>query len=145
MKIDIAPTREPSTELMEALGRLLPQLTDHAPPTATDIQIMLANPGCTLLLARADSVIVGAATLTIYRIPTGIRARVDDVVVDESARGQGIGEALMQACIETARTAEAESLVLSSGASRTAANRLYQKLGFERWESNHYRLWLNRE
>jgi ribosomal protein S18 acetylase RimI-like enzyme len=142
MAVEIAPAQDTSPELMDALTRLLAQLTNHAPPTATDIQNLLATPGSTLFLARVETVIVGAATLTIYRIPTGIRARVDDVVVDESARGKGIGEALMQACIAKARAAHAESLVLSSGASRTAANHLYQKLGFERWESNHYRLWL---
>lgn len=131
-------------ELCAAVNRLIPQLTSHRPPTPEELAALVENPASCLLIARRlqDAPIVGMATLVIYRLPTGIRARLEDVVVDETARGLGLGEALTRRAIELAREAGAESLALSSGAQRAAANHLYQKMGFVPWKSNHYRYWL---
>lgn len=92
-----------------------------------------------LFLARADDgVIVGALSLTVYRVPTGIRSIIEDVIVDESARGQGIGEALIRRALETAKEADATHVTLTSNPKREAANRLYQKMGFIKRETNAY-------
>ncbi len=92
-----------------------------------------------LLIARADNgSIIGAANVAVYRVPTGIRAIVEDVIVDESARGQGIGEALVQRCLEIAREKGAGGVSLTSNPKREAANKLYQKMGFKKRETNAY-------
>ena len=83
--------------------------------------------------------IVGSMTLVVFRIPTGVRAWIEDVVVDESARGTGAGEALNRAAIDLAYSLGARTIDLTSRPSRVAANRLYQKLGFEQRETNIYR------
>jgi ribosomal protein S18 acetylase RimI-like enzyme len=93
----------------------------------------------TILLARADDVIVGTLTLVMFPIPTGLRARIEDVVVDEAARGQGAGAALTQEALRIARSSGAKTVDLTSRPSRTAANHLYERLGFQRRESNVYR------
>ena len=82
--------------------------------------------------------IAGILTLIIYRVPTGIRARVEDVVVDETLRGKGIGEALVEYALNMAREAGADGVALTSNPGREAANRLYQKLGFKPWKTNLY-------
>ena len=137
---------ELTDELAAAVERLMPQLTSHCPPTRDELAALLASPCSYLLLARhpENGPIVGMATLIVYILPTGLRARLEDVVVDESARGLGQGEALTQRALELAAEDGAESVALSSGPQREAANRLYQKMGFVPWESNHYRYWLRK-
>lgn len=137
---------ELTDELFESIERLIPQLTSHRPPTRQELGDLLASPASCLLATRhpEDGPIVGLATLIVYFLPTGARARLEDVVVDETARGLGIGEALTREAIRLAAESGAESLALSSGVKREAANRLYQKMGFERWESNHYRYWIRK-
>jgi ribosomal protein S18 acetylase RimI-like enzyme len=93
-----------------------------------------------VFVARVDSNIVGSLTLVTFRIPTGIRAWIEDVVVDESARGHGVGEALNQAAIQEARQKGAVTVDLTSRPSREAANRLYQRIGFVQRDTNVYRL-----
>jgi len=92
-----------------------------------------------VLIARDAGAIVGALTLTLYRIPTGLQARIDDVVVDGAARGRGIGEALSREAIRIAREAGARNVSLTSRPAREAANRLYQRIGFQRLDTNVYR------
>ncbi len=131
-----------SDELVDAFGRLIPQLSRSArPPAADDLRAIAASPETTLLVARDETsrTIVGSLTLVLVRIPTGMRALIEDVVVDESARGEGIGEELTREAIRIARTAGARSVDLTSHRSRGAANRLYRKLGFEQRETNVYR------
>jgi ribosomal protein S18 acetylase RimI-like enzyme len=82
---------------------------------------------------------VGSLTLAMFRIPTGVRAWIEDVVVDESARGRGVGEALTQEALGRARAAGARTVELTSRPSREAANRLYLRLGFEVRDTNVYR------
>ena len=135
--IEIATTV--TAELVSAIARLLPQLSSAAPPTEAELSQMLAQPGCTLLVAR-DQGVIGFLVLTIYRIPTGLQARIDDVVVDQLARGKGIGEALSRAAVQRARDAGAKAITLTSRSEREAANRLYRRLGFELVDTNVYRL-----
>ena len=126
-------------QLVAAVTRLMPQLSKTAPPTRDELVAMLAQPGTTLFIARVDDAIVGMLVLTSYRIPTGLQSRIDDVVVDDAARGKGVGEALSRAAIDRARATGAKNVTLTSRPSREAANRLYVRLGFQRVETNVYR------
>lgn len=129
-------------ELLQALLRLVPQLTNsNPPPTPGELEALLDSDSSTLFIARevASGEIRGMATLVLYRVPTGLRGYIEDVVVDEQARGQGIGEALTRACLEAAQKAGAPQVGLTSHPGRVAANRLYQKMGFELRLTNAYR------
>lgn len=141
VEIRIEKPTEVTPELVEALGRLIPQLNPALPvPTAEHLTVLLADPGATLLVARDGAEIVGTAMVIVY--PTTIRfeSRIEDVVVDESARGRGVGEALVNACIEVARSRGASIVELQTARVREAANRLYERMGFERRDSNPYRI-----
>jgi len=132
-----------TAELVQALGRLIPQLNPALPtPNAEHLAVLLADPGATLLIARDGDEIVGTAMVIVY--PTTIRfeARIEDVAVDGSARGRGVGEALVDECIEVARSRGAGIVELQTGRAREAANRLYARMGFERRDSNPYRMTL---
>jgi ribosomal protein S18 acetylase RimI-like enzyme len=113
----------------------MPQLGDATPPTFEELMEIVDS---AILLVAKDPGIVGVLTLTIYRVPTGKKARIDDVIVDTAARGRGVGEALMREAFERARDEEAQAINLTSHPRREAANRLYQRLGFERRETNVY-------
>jgi ribosomal protein S18 acetylase RimI-like enzyme len=127
-------------ELVEALTRLLPQLSSSAPPpTAAEVAEIIASPATDLLVARVDGRVVGSLTLVTFRLPTGMRAWIEDVVVDSEARGQGVGEALNRFALELAAKRGARTVDLTSRPSREAANRLYQRIGFQRRETNVYR------
>jgi len=129
-------------EVVAAFQRLIPQLTsNNPPPDRLHLEKLLASPLSTLLLARhpdENGPIVAALSLTVYPVPTGIRAIIEDVIVDEQARGQGIGEALVRHALQIARQAGAQGVALTSNPRREAANRLYQRLGFVRRETNAY-------
>jgi ribosomal protein S18 acetylase RimI-like enzyme len=144
----IEEVTEVTEELVGAFERLILQLSSsNPPPTRDEIAEMVASPATVLLIARdlnRNNEIVGALTLALFRIPTGLRAWIEDVIVDTSSRGQGIGEALCHAAIEHAREAGATTVDLTSRPSREAANRLYQRIGFERRETNVYRYNLKR-
>ena len=129
-------------ELYEAFQRLVPQLTNNnPPPTREDLSALIQEPASTLMIARSDDgQIVGALTLTVYRVPTGIRSIIEDVIVDISVRGQGIGEALVQRAIDMARQKGAHTISLTSNSLRVAANQLYLKMGFEKRETNAYHM-----
>ena len=143
MMIDVV--RSVDGELVEAVARLLPQLSTARVPDRDELAAMLAQPGCTLFAARhpEDGRIAGFLVLTLYRIPTGLQARIDDVVVDDAVRGKGVGEALSRAAIARAREARAKNVTLTSRPSREAANRLYLRLGFQPVHTNVYRLRLD--
>jgi ribosomal protein S18 acetylase RimI-like enzyme len=145
VRVSVEPVRVVTPELVAALDALLPQLTGAASTvTAADLAAMVAAPGQCLLVARDDDGrIVGTATLSTCRTPTRRRAHLDDVVVDGSARGLGVGAALTTAAIDLARALGAEQIDLTSNPDREAANRLYQRLGFRRRETNVYRLSLS--
>ncbi len=127
-------------ELVSAVAHLLPQLTSRM-TSADDVELveMLATPGTNLYVARdGANNIVGMLTLVVYRIPTGLRGRIEDVVVDEAARGQGVGVALANAALELAAKVGVDSVELTSSPARASANRLYRRLGFEQRETNVY-------
>ena len=129
-------------EVTGAISRLLPLLSkSSAPPSEEQLGQIVASPSSTLFVARDDvsGKIVGTLTLVMFRIPSGIRAWIEDVIVAEEARGQGCGEALNRAALEVARAAGARTVELTSRPSREAANRLYRRIGFVERETNVYR------
>ena len=127
-------------ELYEAFQRLVPQLTNNnPPPSLNDLTALVRDSSSTLMVVRNDhGEIIGALTLTVYRVPTGIRSIIEDVIVDNSARGQGIGEALVKHAIRVARERGAGNISLTCNPMREAANRLYQRMGFKKRETNAY-------
>jgi len=127
-------------ELVEAFARLVPQLSSSSPPpTREQLAELVDGPDTVLFVARVDGRIMGSLTLAFYRIPTGLKAWIEDVVVDDDARGRGVGAALNEAALAVARRRGAKDVSLTSRPSREAANRLYQRIGFERRETNVYR------
>ena len=161
--------READGELLAAVRRLLPQLSSSAhEPSDDEIGEIVSSPATVLLVARDDTVvvagdgtpvpvtfddppaplrvamegdgpIVGMVTLVLFRLPTGVRAWVEDVVVDTAARRRGVAEALTRAAVEVARERGARTVDLTSRPSREAANNLYQKVGFQERDTNVYR------
>ncbi|HAF69240.1 MAG TPA: GNAT family N-acetyltransferase [Acidimicrobiaceae bacterium] len=140
MAIEISICESVDEAVVAAFQRLIPQLSSSSSlPTAGQLVEILNHDASTVLLAREGDTIVGSMTLIVFAIPTGVRAWIEDVVVDEQARGQGVGEALNQRAIEIATKAGAKTIDLTSRPSREAANRLYQRLGFTARETNIYR------
>ena len=136
--VDIADRATP--ELVDAMARLIPQLSSsNPPPTHAELTAIIANDSCDVLVAKDGDSIVGSLTLVVFPIPTGIRAWIEDVVVDESSRGKGVGEALNMFALQRARERGAKTVDLTSRPSREAANRLYQRLGFVVRDTNVYR------
>jgi len=145
--ISVRATTEVNDDLVESFSRLIPQLSSSSPaPTSAELLSIIDNPNSALFIAEVETdgerSVVGSLTLAFYRIPTGLKAWIEDVVVDESARGLGVGEALNLAAIDEARQRGAKNVSLTSRSSREAANRLYQRLGFEPYETNLYRFGL---
>lgn len=140
----ISPLASPSPADLADLNALLAQLSPGNPPlAAAALAEILASPAHTLLVARnAHGRIVGQTLLIVNRKLSGRQAWIEDVAVDEAHRGQGLGEALVRAAVERARTRGASAVYLTSRPSREAANRLYLRLGFEKRETNVYRLGL---
>jgi len=131
---------EATDEVLAALHRLIPQLSSlSAPITIADLRAIIDSDSSVLFIARVDGRIVGSLTLAVFRIPTGIRAWIEDVVVDENARGHGVGEALNRAALAEAKRRGAKTVDLTSRPSREAANRLYLRIGFVARETNVYR------
>jgi len=126
-------------ELVDAVAALLPLLSSSRPPTRAELTELVGSASSDLFVARVDGAIVGVLTLSTYPTLTGTKAWIDDVIVSEAARGHGVGEALNRAAIDAARTRGIESIDLTSRPSREAANRLYQRIGFEQRTTNVYR------
>tara|TARA_B100000686_G_scaffold269004_2_gene284728 strand:- start:136 stop:615 length:480 start_codon:yes stop_codon:yes gene_type:complete len=141
MDIEIFEVTEVNNDLVAAMGQLVQQLSDsNVPPDFEALEKIVASDATVLLVAADGGVIVGTMTLVLFRIPTGLRAWIEDVVVDEEARGRGIGEALNRAAIVRARSEGARTVDLTSRPSRREANRLYQRMGFTERQTNVYRL-----
>lgn len=127
-------------DIVQAFETLIPQLSkSNPPPSRSELEALVKSEASTLFLAKLDGLIVGSLTLAMFRIPTGVRAWIEDVVVDDSARGHGAGEALNRAALDFAKSNGAITVDLTSRPSREAANRLYQRLGFTLRETNVYR------
>jgi ribosomal protein S18 acetylase RimI-like enzyme len=141
--IEIEAVAAVDDEIMEGMKRLVPQLSSSAAvPTADELRGIVASHCTTLLIARDPAQgrqIVGSLTLAVFRIPTGVRAWIEDVVVDSTARGRGAGEALSREALRIAASRGARTVELTSRPSREAANRLYKRLGFQLRETNVYR------
>lgn len=138
----IGKISEPTDELYAAMQHLIPQLGRHKiPPTREDLLRLLNTEGATLLVARypdEHGKIAGILSLSIYRVPTGTRSIVEDIVVDEKLRRRGIAEALVRHAIDLARAAGANGVSLTSNPQREAANQLYLSMGFELRKTNPY-------
>jgi ribosomal protein S18 acetylase RimI-like enzyme len=140
VSIGIEVLGDVTDEVVEAFGRLLPQLsTSSKPLDAAALSAMAASPAVTVLLARSDGQIAGSLTLAMFPAPTGLRAWIEDVVVDQSARGQGIGALLTEEALLLARAAGARTVDLTTRPSREAAGRLYERAGFQQRNSRLYR------
>lgn len=144
--MEIFEAKEVTDEIVDAWKLLMPQLSaSNPPPSREDLQEIVKTPTTVLFMAREDGKLVGSLSLATFRVPTGIRAWIEDVVVDESMRGRGIGEALTRAALAKAREMGARTVDLTSRPSREAANRLYVRVGFELRNSNLYRYKISEE
>jgi ribosomal protein S18 acetylase RimI-like enzyme len=140
MSVEVEAVHQVTDELVDAAGRLLPQLSRSAVPLGADeLARIVSHQAITLFVARNQDIIVGMLTLVTFPLPSGLRARIEDVVVDQDARGHGVGTALTMAALDLTQQQGARSIDLTSRASRVAANRLYQQLGFQLRDSNVYR------
>jgi ribosomal protein S18 acetylase RimI-like enzyme len=144
MAVQVEVLSEATDEVVKAFGRLLPQLSRSAPPLdRAALAAIVASPAIRLLIARSDGEITGTLTLALFPIPTGLRAWIEDVVVDEAAGRQGIGSALTREALRIAQAAGARTVDLTSRPSRVAAGHLYEKLGFQIRETRTYRFALD--
>jgi ribosomal protein S18 acetylase RimI-like enzyme len=141
MSVTIEVATTVGDDIVEAFARLIPQLSKSSPaPTKAELQAIADHQACHLLIARDDDgSVVGSLTLVIFPIPTAVRGWIEDVVVDEAARGKGVGDLLNRRALEIAADAGAKTVDLTSRPSREAANRLYQRIGFEARSTNVYR------
>jgi len=138
--VQIAPLREVTGEVLAAFERLIPQLSRSAPaPDKAALEAVAGFPANTVLIARSGGQIIGTLTLVMFPIPTGQRAWIEDVVVDEAGRGQGAGTALVMEALRLAREAGARTVDLTSRASREAAGRVYEHAGFTIRDTRLYR------
>ena len=140
MSVQVEVITEATDELVAAFGRLIPQMSRSAPPLDRKALGEVArHEAITLLVARLDGEVVGTLTLVMFPIPTGLRAWIEDVVVDEKARRHGTGQVLSEAAVRLAREAGARTVDLTSRPSRQAAGRLYERIGFVQRDSRVYR------
>jgi ribosomal protein S18 acetylase RimI-like enzyme len=138
--INVEAAESVDDDVVAAVAALIPQLSRSSPPPTREmLERIVEGDGTTLFVAREAGRVMGMLTLAVFSIPTGIRAWIEDVVVDESARGAGAGEALVAAALERAAAVGARSVDLTSRPSREAANRLYVRMGFELRTTNVYR------
>ena len=127
-------------DLVAAVAALVPQLSSSSrPPTRALLERMIADPATTLFVARDGDRVVGMLTLAVFQVPTGLRAWIEDVVVDEAARGTGVAVDLVQAALDLSTELGARTVDLTSRPHREAANRLYARMGFEARQTNVYR------
>jgi ribosomal protein S18 acetylase RimI-like enzyme len=141
MAVSVERVDEVDDEVVAAFARLIPQLSRRAPPPGgAELSEIVSSSATTVLVARdATGSIIGTLTLVLFRISTGVRAWIEDVVVDDAARGTGAGAALTNEAVRLAGEAGARTIELTSNPSREAANRLYRRLGFEARDTNVYR------
>jgi ribosomal protein S18 acetylase RimI-like enzyme len=140
MTVQVEIANRVDSDLVVAFQRLIPQLSKSNPaPTKEQLDSIVTSDFSHILLAKVDGVIVGSLTLVIFHIPTGIRAWIEDVVVDADARGKGVGEVLNRFALDEAQRQGARTVDLTSRPSREAANRMYQRIGFKARETNVYR------
>ncbi len=138
--IAVEPAGSVDDEVAAAVTALVPQLSSSSPPLSRALLVRIVeDPGTTLFLARDVGRIVGMLTLATFQTPTGLRAWIEDVVVDEASRGAGVAAALVQAALDHAGAVGARTVDLTSRPEREAANRLYLRMGFEVRTTSVYR------
>ena len=138
--IEIFEVTESNESTLKLVNRLLPQLSKSAEPlTSGKLKEIVQSAHVHLYIAQEGAEVLGMLSLVVFPIPTGIRAWVEDVVVDESVRGKGVGRALSEYAVQAASEKGALTVDLTSRPSRVAANQLYQKVGFQLRETNVYR------
>ena len=142
MAVTVYVATEITDEIVKAFAHLIPQLSSsNPPPDKAFLAQLVAHEACHLLIAADETTgqILGSLTLVIFPIPTAMRAWIEDVVVDDAARGQGVGALLNNYAVQLASDAGCKTVDLTSRPSREAANRLHQRLGFEARNTNVYR------
>jgi ribosomal protein S18 acetylase RimI-like enzyme len=140
MDMEIIEIKNYQPELLEAINRMLPQLSPTASMLSESaLKQIVESSSSHLLMAAVNNKYHGSLTLVVYKIPTGSRAWIEDVVVCSKARGKGLGRKLIESALDLAKQLGAETVNLTSRASRETANELYKKLGFEKRETNAYR------
>lgn len=141
MKLEVRQVTQVTDSLLEAFGRLMPQLSPRlGAPSREVLRRVAGSETGELLAAVAGERIVGVLTLAWYDAPSGRKAWIEDVVVDAAARGRGIGEALVREALALARREGVARVMLTSNAARRAAHRLYERMGFVRYETDCFRL-----
>ena len=142
--VEIIEISEASNEILSQVNGLLPQLSKSASPLSLEsLDILAKSESTNLVVAKEGKKVWGMLSLVLFPIPTGTKAWVEDVVVDSSARGKGIGKALMNHALKKVREKRGKSIDLTSRPSRETANKLYQSLGYQKRETNVYRLSLS--
>ena len=145
VSVNVEVVREANNEVTAAMRQLVPQLSTTAgPPETAAVQRIVGSEATTLLAARLDGKIVGFLALVMFPIPTGFRAWIEDVIVDETARGRGIGEALTRKALGLAEAAGARTVDLTTRPHREAAGRLYERVGFAERTTRNYRYTFDR-
>jgi ribosomal protein S18 acetylase RimI-like enzyme len=137
--ISIGIAASADDDLCAAVAHLLPQVSSSPPPTLEQLRQIVDDPGTALFVAYDEDRLVGTLTLAAFRAPSGVRAWIEDVVVDDSARRNGVASALVEAALARAAEMGARTVDLTSRPEREAANRLYLRLGFEQRRTNVYR------
>lgn len=139
--INISELTETSSSVLQSINELLPQLSSSAQVISMDRLSELVESDNTIIFLGTDDndQILGMLSLIVMKIPTGNKAWIEDVVVDQSARGKGMGKALMNHALEKAKELAVKSVDLTSRPSREKANMLYQSLGYQIRETNVYR------
>ncbi len=138
----IEQVAEITDEIFEALVKLVPHIDpEKALPTREEMVSLVDSKSSTLWMAKypdQNGEIAGFLTIAIYRVPTGLRSIVEDVVVEPTFRRRGVARALLHSAIDFARAAGANGMAMTSNPKREAANLLYESLGFEKRETNSY-------
>ena len=136
----ITQVTQASPELVEVFGKLIPQLSQRKPPSLDELTSLIDSQSIVLIARFPDSSspVVGSGTLAVFSVPTGLRGHIEDVVVDTSVRGKGIGETIVSELLAKARELGIESVTLTCNPTREAANKMYRKMGFQLRETNVY-------
>ena len=138
--IQISQVTNATQEVVEVFEKLIPQLSQKKPPSLDEFASLIKSRSIVLIARYPDSSgpVVGSGTLAVFPVPTGLRGHIEDVVVDQSARGNGIGEAIVSELLIKARELGIQGVSLTCNPTRVAANKLYQKMGFQLRETNVY-------
>jgi len=140
VEVQIEQLGQVDSATVETVGRLLAQLSTSASPlTAEQLQRIVDAEATTVFVAVIDGQTVGMLALATFTIPTGVRAWIEDVVVDDEVRGRGVGKSLVRAALDHAASLGARTVELTSRPSRQAANTMYERLGFQLRDTNVYR------